>query len=218
MTGTHVDPTVTMTALTRTAETAAADVRRVPGSPATHRGVAEEPARQSRHAQRVAAGIALIGIALSLALAWAAARIDHNTEQSLLDGQTRQAAAVLSTAITIIQQPLGGVLDVEKAVRPDDRARAFRGYMADHLGPDLLLQSASLWVRHGATLKQVVSVGSPPANGDTGLESCTFRSAGLACSMSRRAWIERISCGSTSNVIDTELAAPQHGIATGGSK
>ncbi len=167
MTGTHVDPTVTMPAMTRTAETAAADVRREPAAAATHRGVAEEPAPGSRHAQRVAAAIALIGIALSLALAWAAARIDHNTEQSLLDGQTRQAAAVLSTAITIIQQPLEGVLDVEQAVRPSDRASAFRTYMSDHLGPDLLLQNASLWVRRGGSLDRVADVGTPPAMSPT---------------------------------------------------
>lgn len=164
MTGTHVDPSVEVTQTRRSAEPAqVADERRDRPRAAAHRGTVESPEPGSRHARRVAAVIALIGIALSIALAWAAARIDHNTEQSLLDGQTRQAAAVLSTAVTVIQAPLDGVLAVEHAVRPGDRGRAFQDYMSRHIGADLLLQNASLWVRHGGTLERIASAGSEPA-------------------------------------------------------
>jgi serine phosphatase RsbU (regulator of sigma subunit) len=162
MAGTHVDSSVEAAATRRSADAAAMAGNR-PDSSATHRGDVEAPPARSRHALQVAAFIALIGIALSIALTWAAARIDHRTEQSLLDGQTRQASAVLSTAITVIQEPLDGALAVDRAVRPAERTRAFEDYMSRHVGSALLLQNASLWVRHGGTLQRVAAVGPAPA-------------------------------------------------------
>ncbi|HET6165493.1 MAG TPA: PP2C family protein-serine/threonine phosphatase [Marmoricola sp.] len=164
MTGTHVDPTVTVPPTRAAADEAVAPAvpprHAAPPEPGSARDTATE---RHRHPRRVAAIIALVGIALSVASAWAAARIDRNTEQSLLDGQTRQAAAVLSAAIMVVQQPLEGALDVQAAARPGDRARVFRHYMSAHLGPDLLLQNASLWVRRDGRLERIASVGPRPA-------------------------------------------------------
>jgi serine phosphatase RsbU (regulator of sigma subunit) len=164
MTGTHVDPTVV--APTTSAPTEDAGVSDVPKHAAPlqlGRVQTETLTDRARHPRRVAAIIALVGLALSVAAAWAAARIDHNTEQSLLEGQTRKAAAVLTAAIMVIQQPLEGALDVQRAVPPTARARAFEQYMAARVGPKLVLQHASLWVRREGRLERIASVGRPPA-------------------------------------------------------
>ena len=164
MTGTHVDPTVTVPPMRAPAEMPGApDVRPKHAAPPEVSPHVETPTDRSRHPRRVAAIIALIGIALSVAAAWVTAGIDHNTEHRLLKTQTKQAAAVLSTAIMVIQQPLEGALDVERAAPVDDRARAFTRYMSERLGPSQGLQNASLWVRHDGKLTRIAGVGSRPA-------------------------------------------------------
>jgi serine phosphatase RsbU (regulator of sigma subunit)/type II secretory pathway pseudopilin PulG len=124
---------------------------------------------RSRHPRRIAAVIVLIGVALTLVSAWAADRIDRNTEQRLLDMQTRQAATVLSTAITAIDQALGAGLGVARSAvasgadsEAGGGARAFDLFMADQVGPGKTFQTASLWSRHGGSLHRLATVGAPP--------------------------------------------------------
>ena len=135
-----------------------------PPGPRTSDPLPEER-RRSRHPDRIAAVIALVGVVLTLAAAWAAARVDRNTEHRLLEGQTRQAGTVLSTAIMVNEQPLEAALQVSGAARADGTTNgtaAFRRLMDDRVGPGKTFQSASLWVRQGADLEQLVSVGSTP--------------------------------------------------------
>ncbi len=116
-----------------------------------------------RAARRLAAVIALVGLVITVLCAWAAARVDHNAERRLLQGQTKQAAAVLSSAIVGIQAPLGTALSVQRAVRPSDDPRAFDDLMAAYVGPDKLFVSAALWQRRGSDLVRLTSVGLPAA-------------------------------------------------------
>ena len=125
--------------------------------------------RRSRHPDRIAALIAVIGVVLTAVTAWSAARIDRNTEQRLLEGQTRQAATVLSTAVMVIDRPLIAALGVSRSVRaadtPDDGvsdASAFQRFMADQVGDGKTFQSASLWMRRAGQFERVASVGAEP--------------------------------------------------------
>lgn len=121
------------------------------------------PRDGTRHPRRVAAAIALAGVAVTVASAFAAERIDRNTEQSLLDGQTRQAATILATAITNIQQPLEGALAIQRAVGDPDDATAFRRFMAAQVGEGKVFQTASLWRRRDGQLDRIATMGARPA-------------------------------------------------------
>ena len=129
---------------------------------------AGEDGSRTRRPRRIAATIVLIGVALTLVSAWAAARIDRNTEQRLLDVQTRQAGTVLSTAVTVIEQPLDAALGVSRAavgagaVGDRGSARAFEIFMADRVGPGKTFQTASLWSRRGSDLRRLATVGVQP--------------------------------------------------------
>jgi serine phosphatase RsbU (regulator of sigma subunit) len=142
----------------------------VPGGPPTPGTTpARAERRRSRHPDRIAAIIGLVGMVLTVAAALAAARIDRNTEQRLLEGQTRQAATVLSTAVTVIDQPLQAALGISRSVHariaphdPAAEAGAFDRFMASQVGTGKPFESASLWVRRSGRLEQIASVGARP--------------------------------------------------------
>lgn len=164
MAGTHLDTDVSVPQMRAPAEVMSTSHGKHLGPPPLRPpdpGAAASWTR-SRHPRRIAAAIALIGIALSVAAAWAAGHIDNKTEQSLLEGQTHQAAGVLSAAVLLVQQPLQASLAVQQAAPPAGRGRAFEHYMTPQLGPDRLLQSASLWVRSGGKLERIASAGTRP--------------------------------------------------------
>jgi serine phosphatase RsbU (regulator of sigma subunit) len=93
---------------------------------------------------------------------WAAARVDDKAEQRLLQVQTKQAAAVLSTAILLIEGPLRTALSVQRVAGLED-ATAFERFMSASVGPDKLFVSASIWHRRGIRLTRLGSVGIAPA-------------------------------------------------------
>jgi serine phosphatase RsbU (regulator of sigma subunit) len=128
----------------------------------------------ARHPRRIAAVIATVGLALTAATALAAARVDRNTEQRLLEGQTRQAATVLTTAIMVIQQPLDATLAAQRASQPAHVAEPFRQVMATQVGPGKAFQSASLWRRHDGRLERLASVGAPAAMRPRGAETLAY--------------------------------------------
>lgn len=139
------------------------------GPPTPGTAPARAEGRRSRHPDRIAAIIGLVGMVLTVAAALAAARIDRNTEQRLLEGQTRQAATVLSTAVMVIDQPLQAALVASRSIRPagmpDDPAtdaRSFERFMADQVGPGKTFQTASLWVRRSGGFERLATVGVPP--------------------------------------------------------
>lgn len=92
---------------------------------------------------------------------YATARVDFNTEQRLLQTQTKQAAAVLSSSILVIQRPLTSALDLQRAV--DGDPEAFRTSMAPYVGPGKVFVSASLWKRTGEQVRPLAATGITPA-------------------------------------------------------
>lgn len=132
------------------------------------------PRRSSAPARAVAV-TCLVGLLVTAVSAWAADRADEATEQRLLETQTRQAAAVLSTAIFVIQQPLTTALQVQAAAGPDGDPAAFRDTFAVNIGgPEALFVSASLWQRDGQDLNRVAAVGKVPGLDPRGPEVREF--------------------------------------------
>jgi hypothetical protein len=117
----------------------------------------------SRRPLAVVASIAAVGLALTLASTWATARTDRNTEHRLLQVQTEQAGTVLSTAISLIQQPLATALSVAKVAGPMGDTSAFTNLMAPSVGEGKLFESASLWQKAGNRLTRLENVGHEPA-------------------------------------------------------
>jgi hypothetical protein len=85
--------------------------------------------QRAGHSRRVAALICVIGVLLTALSSWAAARVDDKAEQRLLQVQTKQAAAVLSTAILLIEGPLRTALSVQRVAGLKDTT-AFERFMA----------------------------------------------------------------------------------------
>ena len=128
-----------------------------PSQPTSH------PTEPRRHPGRVAAAIAVVGLVLTAASTLAAARIDRTTEQRLLDGQTRQAATVLTTAIMVIELPLQSTLAAQRASVPAGSTAPFEQVMGAQVGAGKVFQTASLWRRQGADLHLVATLGDSPA-------------------------------------------------------
>ncbi len=122
---------------------------------------ATDPSRPGRPA-RVVAAICLIGLLLTIGSAWAAYRADRATEERLLDTQTQQAAAVLSTAILVLDQPLMTALQVQAAAGPEGDGAVFRRTFGASMRGDPLLVSATLWRRDAGAFERVATVGEPP--------------------------------------------------------
>jgi serine phosphatase RsbU (regulator of sigma subunit) len=116
--------------------------------------------RGPRYPVRVIAIIGIFGIALTVLFTWGAARFDRNTEERLLQVQTRQAAAVLSTASLVIQQPMKAALDVQ-AFAGRGSASVFERGMGAVVGTgDDQFVSASLWHRDGGRIRSVATEGA----------------------------------------------------------
>ena len=132
---------------------------------------APQPSREPGSARpvRVVAAICVVGVVITALATWAVARADRNTEERLLEGQTRQAAAVLSTAILTIQQPMAAALDVE-AAGPDRGGEAFTRLFSRSVGTDQMFVSGSLWRHDGPTATQVAQVGVAPGMDPRGAE------------------------------------------------
>lgn len=122
--------------------------------------MAEAPTT-SRRPGRVAAAVLATGLLLTVLSAYATARVDESTERRLLQTQTRQAAAVLSGAISLIERPLSSALDIQRTVGGDPAA--FRTSMAPYVGPGRTYVAASVWRRVGDRFRLVGTTGVPPA-------------------------------------------------------
>ena len=116
--------------------------------------------RGPRYPVRVIAIIGIFGIALTVLATWGAARFDHNTEERLLQVQTRQAAAVLSTSSLVIQQPMKAALDVQAFAGRSSAAVFERGMGAVVGTEDDQFVSASLWHRDGERIRSVAAEGA----------------------------------------------------------
>jgi serine phosphatase RsbU (regulator of sigma subunit) len=121
------------------------------------------PPRPPLEPRRVAAIIAIAGLVLTAAAAFATARIDANSERRLLHQQTKQAAGVLAAAIMLIEQPLHTALSVEEVAAPRGEVEAFTRFMDPHVGTGQTFVTASLWQRHGNRVTRLAGSGSAPA-------------------------------------------------------
>jgi serine phosphatase RsbU (regulator of sigma subunit) len=141
--------------------------------------------------------ICVLGLLLTGLATWATARADKDTERRLLQTQTRQAAAVLSTAIVNITQSLTTALDSQRVVAPAHRAAAFDRILAQNVGPQQLFASASLWSRQGDTFRRDASLGASPDLGLRGRELQAF--LGLASSRTTFV-VRRVDSGPRSSI------------------
>jgi len=120
---------------------------------------------RSGQPSRLAARICVLGLILTVAAAWGTKNIDDTTEQRLLEQQTAQAGAVLSTAILLIQQPLANALIVHPTDAPGE-TEAFEKLIGGSVGTDKLFVHASLWRKRGDGLSRLTAVGVAPALSD----------------------------------------------------
>ena len=118
--------------------------------------------RAVRDPRALAAIIVGVGILLTCFARWTLSRVDASSEHRLLRVQTAQAASVLSTAVTLIEQPLATTLSVQQVAGPGDDA-AFATFMAPYVGPGKPFVSASLWRRHGGDVSPVATTGAAAA-------------------------------------------------------
>ena len=134
----------------------------------------------------------VIGLVLTAVSSWAAYRADDATEERLLKTQTKQAAAVLSTAVLVIQQPLTTALQVQAAAGTDGDPSVFRRAFAANVGDDALFVSASLWRLDGQTLTRLAAIGVPPGMDPRGPEVQDLLGRALD---SKTSVVERVTAG-----------------------
>lgn len=134
----------------------------------------------SARPSRVLVAIMFVGLALTGIATWTVTRMDQSTEERLLEGQTRQVATVLSTAISGIQQPMYGTLDALGFVPREEYQRVFSRLFGGEVGPTKLYISASLWRRDAGVTERVSALGVPPGLTERDAESGAFLDRALA--------------------------------------
>lgn len=139
----------------------------------------------------------LIGLVLTAVSSWAAYRADKATEERLLETQSRQAAAVLSTAIFIIQQPLTTALQVQAAAGADGDPSVFRRTFAVNVGKEGDFVTASLWQRDGRGFDRLAAVGAAPGIDPRGQEMRDFLRRAVD---SKTSVVERVVVGKRSRI------------------
>jgi serine phosphatase RsbU (regulator of sigma subunit) len=126
-----------------------------------------------RDPRALAALIAGIGVVLTCLASWTLARVDANSEHRLLQEQTKQAASVLSTAVSLVEQPLATALSVQRVAGAANRV-AFGQFMAPYVGDGKPFVSASLWRREGDDVRQVTTTGAAPVLAPDGPQMRSF--------------------------------------------
>jgi serine phosphatase RsbU (regulator of sigma subunit) len=101
-----------------------------------------------------------VGLVVTAAVSGAAWHTERSNEHRLLQEQTKQAAAVVATAIVAIEAPLQTALDVATATAGD--ARAFRDVAARYTGKAGPFVTASLWRTDTGAPTLLASSGLPP--------------------------------------------------------
>ena len=126
----------------------------------------------SRGPVRLVAGVCVAGLLITAAISWTAWKLDRNNEHRLLQVQTKQAAALLTSAISSIEYPLHTALALESATGGDPQQ--FTQFMATYTATNGLFSSASLWRLTGDTVASVASVGGSPALASTSGDARDF--------------------------------------------
>ena len=97
--------------------------------------------------------VVLIGLLISALASWTALQIDRSSERRLLHLQTRQAALVITVAISGITSPLQAAVDTAAATGGDPSR--FARVMAGQVGPNKLFGAAVLLRISGTTATPV---------------------------------------------------------------
>ena len=107
--------------------------------------------------------VALLAVAITAALAWAAYVVNARSEDRLLRLKVAETGAVLQSAVSSIQTPLASAVEIAAAAASGDEVSAFRGYIDTFVGTGKPFGSASLWqVDADGRAQQVALVGEQP--------------------------------------------------------
>ncbi len=126
--------------------------------------------------------VAAIGLLITVASAGLAVVLDRLNEHRLLQVQTRQSAAVVSSTVLQISQPLAATASIARATNGDPAT--FEESFGAETGPGRLFVSAALVEVRGDDLRQVTSVGVPPLLDPAGAARSAFVRQALAGSTS----------------------------------
>ncbi len=92
--------------------------------------------------RNVAAVVIVVGLAITGLAAWSAHVVDRHNEHRLLELQTRQAAAVITSSVIGIGDPLSGALKIAEATGGDPVQ--IRRYLSAYVGPSDLFVSVTV--------------------------------------------------------------------------
>ena len=153
---------------------------------------------------RLVVGVCIAGLLVTAGISWTAWKLDRSNEQRLLQVQTRQAAAVLTSTISNIENPLQTALAIESAT--DGDPQRFTQFMATYTAANGLFSAASLWRVTGDSVAPVASVGASPALAPSSNDAHDFVTRALHRSTFV---VTSISTGGQQS-IGYALADPQH--------
>ena len=148
--------------------------------------------RAPKHPLRAVAVISVVGFALTVLSTWGVARTDENTEQRLLQVQSKQAAAVLSSAALVVQQPLKAALDVQAFAEGDGASEFERGMGPSVGADDGQFVSASLWHQERGRIRNVAKLGVNPGVDGSGPDGQALLGRALKAST---AVVQRVDVG-----------------------
>ena len=118
-----------------------------------------------RNRAAVATAVALVGLIVTGVVSATAWHLDQNSERRLLQVQTRQAGALLSSAIVGSEAPLQTSLDVAAAT--GGQAPKFVRYIDASVGPGRPFTSATLWDTSTPTPTVLAMAGSATSSAAT---------------------------------------------------
>ncbi len=141
---------------------AARDPNATNGGSSPSRAVDQELVRSSPSSLsplNVAGIVALIGVLLTVFVAWGAYFLNNRNEHRLLQLQTRQVEAVLAATVLSITNPLSTALQV--AIATDGNVQQFRRQIAGVARRNGVFVSAALVRTTGTASTVITSVGAP---------------------------------------------------------
>jgi serine phosphatase RsbU (regulator of sigma subunit) len=115
--------------------------------------------RRFMSAGRLGFAVALIGLLVTASLAWTARALNRSNEHRLLQVQTAQAGALISSSILGIEAPLATALQIETVT--GGNTGQFATFMAAYTGSAKVFASASVWQVAGSGAHLVTSLGEP---------------------------------------------------------
>ena len=118
---------------------------------------------------RATALVAVVGLVITLTVSWTAWTLNRHNEHRLLEVQTRQAAAVLSSTIVSLRNPLETALQIEGVT--GNNASQFGRFASTYVHPHGPFVSAVLWRSDGSSWQPVTSYGAAPLLSQTSPEA-----------------------------------------------